>query len=83
MIARAGKPVVSLRPARKAKKRSRPVDDPLLRVEEYDYDGPIGPTASQDIDRTVYGPSAAGTRTRKSPVRRRIVHRKEATKTET
>ena len=55
VIARAGKPVAELRPARKLKKRSRPLDDPLLRVEEYSYDGPIGPTANEDIDRTVYG----------------------------
>lgn len=55
MIARSGKPVAELRPARKAKKRSRSLDDPLLRVEEYCYDGPIGPTANEAIDRTVYG----------------------------
>lgn len=83
MIAGAGKPIAAVRPARKAKKRSMSVDDPLLRVGEYSYDGPIGPTASQDIDRAVYGPPAASGRTPKSPLRRRIVHRKEATKTET
>lgn len=55
VIARAGVPVAELRPARKAKKRARPLDDPLLRVEEYCYDGPIGPTTNEDIDRTVYG----------------------------
>jgi prevent-host-death family protein len=54
VIARAGKPVAELRPARQTKKRFRPLDDPLLRVEEYCYDGPIGPTANEDIDRTVY-----------------------------
>ncbi|MGH8291782.1 MAG: type II toxin-antitoxin system Phd/YefM family antitoxin [Steroidobacteraceae bacterium] len=32
VIARAGKPVAELRPVRKAKSRSRPLDDPLLRV---------------------------------------------------
>ena len=55
VIARAGVPVAELRSARKAKKRARPLDDPLLRVEEYCYDGPIGPTTNEDIDRTVYG----------------------------
>lgn len=55
VIARAGTPVAELRPYREAKKRSRPLDDPLLRVEEYCYDGPIGPTTNEDIDRTVYG----------------------------
>jgi prevent-host-death family protein len=55
VIARAGKPVAELRPARKARRRSRPLDDPLLRVEEYGYDGPIGPTSNEDIDRTLYG----------------------------
>lgn len=83
VIARPGKSVAALRPTRKVKKRHRPIDDPLLRVEEYSYVGPIGLTASQDIDRTVYGASAAGARTTKSRVRRRIVRRKEATKTET
>lgn len=55
VITRAGKPVAELRPALKVKNRSRPLDDPLLRVEEYSYDGPIGPTANEDISRTVYG----------------------------
>lgn len=45
LIARAGKPVAGLRPLRRAKKRSKPLDDPLLRVDEYSYDGPISPAA--------------------------------------
>lgn len=28
-------------------------DDPLLRVEEYSYDGPTGPTANKDLDLTI------------------------------
>ena len=32
-----------------------PLDDPLLRVDEYSYDGPIGPTTSRDIDGIVCG----------------------------
>ena len=55
VIARAGKPVAELRPVRKVKKQTRPLDDPLLRVDEYSYDGPIGSTGNEDIDRTVYG----------------------------
>ncbi len=55
VIARAGVPVAQLRPVRKAKKPARPLDDPLLRVEEHCYDGPMGPTTNEDMDRTVYG----------------------------
>lgn len=47
VIARAGKPVAELRPLRKVKKRSKPLDDPLLRVDEYSYDGPIGPAVPE------------------------------------
>lgn len=53
VIARAGKPVAELRPVRKVKKRAIPLDDPLLRVDEYSYDGPIGSTNNRAIDRTV------------------------------
>lgn len=55
VIARAGKPVREPRPAREIKKRSRSLDDPLLRVEEYAYHDRIGPTANEAMDRTVYG----------------------------
>lgn len=55
LITRAGEPVAELRPVRKMRKRSIQPDDPLLRVDEYSYDGPIGPTADQDIDSTVCG----------------------------
>lgn len=53
VIARAGKPVAELRPPRKVKKHSNPIDDPLLRVDEYSYAGPISPPADDDIDSTV------------------------------
>lgn len=54
VITRAGKPVAELRAAPRA--RRRPIlDDPLLRVDEYSYDGPVGPTTSWDLDRTAYG----------------------------
>lgn len=55
MITRAGKPVAELRPAREVKKRTKPLDDLLLRVEEYSYDGPIGSTANEDIDSDING----------------------------
>jgi hypothetical protein len=54
-IGRAGKPVAQSGPARKAKGRFKLHDDPLLHAQEYSHDGPIGPTANQDIDRSVYG----------------------------
>jgi hypothetical protein len=53
-IARAGRPGGELRPARTARMSSKQRNDPLLRVEEYSHDGAIGPTANDDIDRTVY-----------------------------
>jgi len=58
VIARAGSPVAELRPVRKInkkKKRAIPLNDPLLKVGEYSYDGPIGPTNNRDIDSTVCG----------------------------
>jgi len=54
-IARAGKPVAQLGPAPRPKRLSRLLDDPLLRVDEYCFDGPIGKITNTDIDRTVYG----------------------------
>ena len=53
IIARAGKPVAELRRVRRIQKRAIREDDPLLRVDEYSYDGPIGPTTNRDIDTTV------------------------------
>ena len=55
VIARAGKPVAELRPVRKMRKRFAPLDDPLLRVDEYSYDGPIEAMTNRDIDGTVCG----------------------------
>lgn len=53
VVARTRKAVAALRAVRKMKKRSVPLDDPLLRVDEYSYDGPIGPTTNRDIDSTI------------------------------
>ena len=55
VIARAGKPVAEVRPLRRTIKRSLTVDDPLLRVDEYSYAGPIGPTTNREIDGTICG----------------------------
>ena len=55
IIARAGKPVVQLGPLAKPERRASVLDDPLLRVDEYSFDGAIGPVDNADIDRIVYG----------------------------
>jgi prevent-host-death family protein len=55
VIARAGKPVAQLGPPAKQKRRASVLEDPLLRVDEYSFDGPIGPVGNEDIDRIVYG----------------------------
>lgn len=54
-IARAGKPVAQLVPAARSKRRTSAMDDPLLRVDEYSFDGPIGKVSNEDIDDIVYG----------------------------
>ena len=54
VIARNGKPVALLGPA-SGRKRVFSSDDPLLRVEEYAYDGAVGKLSSLDFDRTIYG----------------------------
>ena len=55
VIARAGKPVAQLGPPARRKRRASALEDPLLRVDEYSFDGPIGPVGNEDIDRIVYG----------------------------
>ena len=54
-IARAGKPVAQLGPAPKTKRSKMPTDDPLLRLDEWGFDGPVGKMTNADIDRIVYG----------------------------
>ena len=54
-IARAGKPVAVIGPPSGAGRKPLPLDDPLLRVEEYAVDGPGGPLTARDIDKIVYG----------------------------
>jgi antitoxin (DNA-binding transcriptional repressor) of toxin-antitoxin stability system len=53
-IARAGKPVAQLVLASESKRRL-PVDDPLLRLDEWAFDGPGGKLTNTEIDRIVYG----------------------------
>lgn len=55
VITRKGKPVAELCPVREIRARSAQLDDPLLRVEEYSYDGPIGPMTDRDTDSIVCG----------------------------
>jgi hypothetical protein len=49
------KPVAQLVPAPKRHRRKLPLDDPLLRLDEWSFDGPIGKVTNADIDRIVYG----------------------------
>jgi antitoxin (DNA-binding transcriptional repressor) of toxin-antitoxin stability system len=55
IIARAGKAVAELGPAPRDKRRPAPVDDPLLRLDEWGFDGPVGAMTNLEIDRIVYG----------------------------
>ena len=55
-IARAGKAVAQLGPiGRRRRVRPDVSADPLLRVEEYSFDGPVGTLTNRDIDAIVYG----------------------------
>jgi prevent-host-death family protein len=54
-IARAGKPVAELGPARRARRATLPADDPLLNLDEFAVDGPGGKLTNSEIDRVLYG----------------------------
>jgi prevent-host-death family protein len=54
-IARAGKPVAQLGPAPKGRRRRLPLDDPLLNLDKFGFDGPGGKVTNREIDRIVYG----------------------------
>jgi prevent-host-death family protein len=54
-IARAGKPVAQLVPAPKRRRRKLPLDDPLLNLDKFGFDGPGGKLTNDEIDRIVYG----------------------------
>jgi prevent-host-death family protein len=50
-----GEPVARLEPVR-PERVAVPDDDPLLRLQDFDVEGPGGPLANDEIDRIVYGP---------------------------
>ena len=54
-IARAGKAVAQLGPMARARSRRNAAIDPLLQVDEYSFDGPVGKLTNRDIDSIVYG----------------------------
>jgi prevent-host-death family protein len=54
-IARAGKAVAQLGPIARAKRRTNALADPLLRVDEYSFDGEVNVTSNREIDRLIYG----------------------------
>ena len=56
-IARDGKPVAQLGPARRLHRRALPDDEPLLNLDSFAVDGPGGELTNEDIDRTLYGGS--------------------------
>jgi prevent-host-death family protein len=53
VIARDGVPVAVLSPPPKPSRRRVP--DPLLDVDAYAYDGPVGATNNEALDRDIYG----------------------------
>lgn len=55
-IARNGKPVAQLGPARRRRGgRKLPQDEPLLNLDTFAVDGPGGEITSEAIDHTLYG----------------------------
>jgi len=56
-IARDGKPVAQLGPARRRPRGALPEDEPLLNLDTFAVDGPGGDLTNEDIDRTLYGGS--------------------------
>ena len=57
LIARAGKPVAELGPARRVRKAALPLEDPLLNLEQFALDGPGEKLTNAEIDRALYGKS--------------------------
>lgn len=54
-IARAGRPVALLVPARPKSRRRLPANDPLLNLDTFAVDGPRGKLTNAAIDQTLYG----------------------------
>ena len=55
VIARSGKPVAELGPARKSKRQRLSAGDPLLNLEQFAMDGPGGKLTNNAIDHILYG----------------------------
>jgi prevent-host-death family protein len=53
VIARAGRPVAQLVAMRPSRRLS--LDDPLIRVEEFAYDGRVEKLTDSEMDKVVYG----------------------------
>ena len=54
-IARAGRPIAVIAPVPAQERPPLSLDDPLLRVDEYAFDGPATKLTNAEIDRIVYG----------------------------
>lgn len=55
IIARDGKPVAQLGPARRSRRAALPPDDPLLNLDDFAVEGKGGTLSNAEIDRIVYG----------------------------
>lgn len=53
VISRAGKPVAQLTGMPRSKRSS--LEDPLVQVDDFAYDGPVGKMTNSRIDRVIYG----------------------------
>lgn len=53
-IARNGEVVAHLIPEAKLRRKNGPVDDPLLNLDGWAFDGPVGELTNAEIDRIVY-----------------------------
>lgn len=54
-IARDGKPVAQLGPARRSRRAALPPDDPLLDLDDFAIEGKGGKLTNAEIDRILYG----------------------------
>ena len=54
-IARDGKPVAQLGPARRSRRAALAPDDPLLNLDDFAVEGKGGKLTNAEIDRILYG----------------------------
>ena len=54
-VARAGKPVARLVPAKPRTSSGVPDDDPLLNLDQFGFEGPASSLSNKEIDGLVYG----------------------------